>query len=156
MNVGRIVASVQIGNVIDASKTFRCDALVDTGASHMILPKVWKHRLGELESTRTIQMETATQEILTGEVFGPVRIQIDGFRPICSEVLFAETKNGKECKPLIGGTVLAQSQADVDVLGQRLIPIKHMDLKCYGSMGRPKVKQLLDGNLEESNNHNHA
>ena len=79
MKVGRIFASVQIGNVIDASKTFRCDALVDTGASHMVLPKAWKERLGQLESTRTIQMETATQEILTGEVCGPVRIQIEEF-----------------------------------------------------------------------------
>jgi predicted aspartyl protease len=130
MNVGRIVASVQIGNVVDASKTFRCDALVDTGASHMILPKAWKERLGRLESTRTIQMETATQEVLTGEVCGPVRIQIEGFRPIFSEVVFVNMKSeGSDCGPLIGSIVLAQSLARVDMLGHRLIPIKHMDLK---------------------------
>ena len=130
MNVGRIIASVQIGNVIDASKTLRCDALVDTGVSHMILPKVWKERLGELESTRTIQMETATQEILTGEVCGPVRIKIEGFPTVYSEVAFVEMNpaNGK-FEPLIGYIVLEQSQAGVDMLGHRLIPIKHMDLK---------------------------
>jgi predicted aspartyl protease len=135
MKVGRIIASVQIGNVTDASKTFRCDALVDTGASHMILPKAWKERLGKLESTRTIQMETATQEILTGEVCGPVRIQIEGFRPICSEVSFVEMKTEDgEFEPLIGSIVLAQSQAGVDMLGHRLIPIKHMDLKCLPNL----------------------
>lgn len=32
-------------------------------------------------------------------------------------------------EPLIGYIVLAQSQAAVDVLGHRLVPIKHMDLK---------------------------
>lgn len=130
MNVGRIIASVQIGNVIDASKTFRCDALVDTGASHMVLPKAWKERLGQLESTRTIQMETATQEILNGEVCGPVRIQMEGFRPIYNEVAFVEMKpaNG-EFEPLIGYIVLEQSLARVDMLGHRLIPIKYMDLK---------------------------
>jgi predicted aspartyl protease len=132
MNVGRIIASVQIGNVIDASKAFRCDALVDTGASHMVLPKAWKERLGELESTRTIQMETATQEILTGEVCGPVRIQIEGFPTVYGEVAFVEMTpaNGK-FEPLIGYIVLEQSQAGVDMLGHRLIPIKHMDLKWH-------------------------
>jgi len=137
MNVGRIVASVQIGNVIDASKTFRCDALVDTGASHMILPKASKERLGKLESTRTIQMETATQEILTGEVCGPVRIKIEGFPTVYSEVAFVEMNpaNGK-FEPLIGYIVLEQSQAGVDMLGHRLIPVKHMDLKCLLNLGQ--------------------
>jgi predicted aspartyl protease len=128
--MGRIVASVQINNVMEVSKGLRCDALVDTGASHMVLPKAWKERFGTLELTRTIQMETATQEILTGEVCGPVRIQIEGFPPISSEVAFVEMNpaNG-EFEPLIGYIVLEQSQAAVDMLGHRLVPIKHMDLK---------------------------
>jgi predicted aspartyl protease len=135
MNVGRIISSVQIGNVFDASKTFRCDALVDTGASHMILPKAWKERLGQLETTRTIQMETATQEVLTGEICGPVRIQMEGFRPIYNEVAFVDMKpaNG-EFEPLIGFIVLEQSLARVDMLGHRLIPIKYMDLKCLTNL----------------------
>jgi predicted aspartyl protease len=130
----RIVASVQIDNVADASRSLRCDALVDTGASHMVLPTAWKERLGSLESTRTIQLETATQEILTGEVCGPVRIQIEGFHAIYSEVSFVEMnpENG-EFEPLIGYIVLEQSQAGVDIVGHRLIPIKHMDLKLASS-----------------------
>jgi predicted aspartyl protease len=124
-----IVASVKIGNVMDNSISVRCDALVDTGASHMVLPTAWKERLGKLESTRTIEMETATQEILTGEVCGPVRIQIEGFRPIFNEVAFVEMKPADgDYEPLIGYIVLEQSQAAVDMLGHRLVP-KHMDLK---------------------------
>ena len=38
MNIGRIGASVKIDNVRDASKSLRCDALVDTATSHMVLP----------------------------------------------------------------------------------------------------------------------
>ena len=130
MNVGRIVASVTIENAIDPSMGFRCDALVDTGASHMMLPTRWKDRLGPLESTRTIELETATQEILTGEVCGPVRIQIEGFPAVSSEVSFVEMKpTDGEYEPLIGYIVLEQSQAGVDILGHRLVPIKHMDLK---------------------------
>src|SRR5687767_1937617 len=133
--MGRIIASVKIENVSDVSKSIRCNALVDSGASLMILPTAWKERLGRLELTRTVELETATQEILTGEVCGPVRIQIDGFRPIFSEVAFAEMSlEGEEYLPLLGHIVLAQSQARIDVLGHRLVPIKHMDLKClqYG------------------------
>ena len=130
MNVGRIVASVRIDNVLDATKSVTCDALVDTGASHMVLPTAWKDRLGQLESTRTVELETATQEILTGEVCGPVRIQIEGFPAVYNEVSFVDMNpqdGGYE--PLIGYLVLEQSQAGVDMLGHRLVPIKHMDLK---------------------------
>ena len=130
MNVGRIVASVTIENASDLSEGLTCDAVVDTGASHMVLPTAWKERLGQLESTRRIRLETATQEILTGEVCGPVRIQIQGFPPIYNEVSFVEMKpEDGEYEPLIGYLVLEQSQAEVDMLGHRLIPIKYMDLK---------------------------
>src|SRR5437764_9715575 len=43
-------------------------------------------------SIREIEVETATQETVPGEVCGPVRIQIEGFKPIFSEVLFVEVK----------------------------------------------------------------
>src|SRR2546421_9255093 len=78
----RIIVSVKIENALDGSKGLRCNALVDTQVSQMILPSAWKDRLGRLESTRTIELETATQEIVTGEVCGPVRIQIEGFPAI--------------------------------------------------------------------------
>jgi predicted aspartyl protease len=128
--MGRIIASVKIDNVTDHSKSVRCDALVDTGASHMVLPSAWKERLGALEATRMIDLETATQEILTGEVCGPVRIQIEGFPAIYSEVSFVDMRpEDGEYEPLIGYLVLEQSQAGVDILGHRLVKIKHMDLK---------------------------
>jgi len=128
--VKRIIVSVNIDNVLDGSKSIRCNALVDTRASHMVLPSAWKDRLGRLESTRTIELETATQEIVTGEVCGPVRIQIEGFPAIYNEVSFVEMKpEDGEYEPLIGYLVLKQSQAGVDMLGHRLITIKHMDLK---------------------------
>ena len=63
-------------------------------------------------------------------ICGPVSIQVEGFRLIYNEVLFLdmEPENG-EYEPLIGYIILAQSQAAVDMLGHRLIPVKRMDLK---------------------------
>ncbi len=128
--MGRIVASVKIDNVSDDSKSLRCDALVDAGASLMVLPSAWRDRLGELESGIEVDVETATQETVRAEVCGPVRIQIEGFRPIFNEVAFVEMKPADgEYEPLIGYIVLEQSQAAVDMLGHRLVQVKHMDLK---------------------------
>ena len=128
--MGRIVSSVTITSISDPSKNLRCDALVDTGASFMVLPNAWKDRLGDLEIVDTISLETATQETVTGEIRGPVRLQLEGFRPIFNEVLFVEMNPEDGIyEPLIGYIVLEQSQAAVDMLGHRLVPIKHMDLK---------------------------
>ena len=130
MNVGRIVTSVTIENASDASKAFRCDALVDTGASFLVLPSVWRNRLGSFNSSIEIKVETATQDIVAAEACGPVRIQIEGFRPIFNEVVFVDMKpeNGN-FEPLIGYIVLEQNQASIDMLGHRLVPSKHIDLK---------------------------
>jgi predicted aspartyl protease len=128
--MGRIVAPVKIKNLSDPDAKIRCDALVDTGSSYMVLPRAWRDRLGELEEIAIVPLETATQETVEGTICGPVRIQIEGFRPIYNEVLFIEMKpeNG-EYEPLIGYIILKQSQAAVDMLGHRLIPVKRMDLK---------------------------
>ena len=128
--MGGIIASVRIDNASDVSRGLRCDALVDTGASFMVLPMAWRDRLGNLETMTEVEMETATQETIKGVVCGPVRIQIEGFRPIHHEVAFVEmTPENGEYEPLIGYLVLEHSQAGVDMLGHRLVPIKHMDLK---------------------------
>lgn len=130
VKMGRIVASVKIENLTDQDAKSRCDALVDTGASYMVLPDAWRERLGELDEITTVPLKTATQETVEGKICGPVRIQIEGFRPIYNEVLFIDMKpeNGGY-EPLIGYVILEQSQAAVDMLGHRLIPVKRMDLK---------------------------
>ena len=63
----------------------------------------------------------ATQAAVEGTICGPVRIQIEGFRPIYNEVLFLdmEPANG-DYEPLIGYVILEQSQAAVDMLVPQL------------------------------------
>jgi predicted aspartyl protease len=130
VSVERIVASVVIESLSDPVKTMRCDALVDTGASHMVLPTAWRERLGDLERIREVEFETATQETTRGAVCGPVRLQIEGFPPVFTEVVFVDMEPGDgEYEPLIGYIVLEQSQAAVDMLGHRLVHVKRLDLK---------------------------
>ena len=128
--MGRIVANVSVKNLFEQDKIINFDALVDTGAAYMILPQAWKSRLGKLDLIRQIDCETATQEIVKGEVYGPVEIKIEGFDPIYGEILFLnmEPEDGSY-EPLIGYIVLEQAQAAVDMLGHRLIHVRKADLK---------------------------
>lgn len=128
--MGRVVATVQIDNPAEPGKQIRCDALVDTGAAYLVLPTAWKDRLGTFPSSSTLEVETATQETMMGEICGPVRIQVEGFRPIYNEVMFVDmTPEDGIYDPLIGYIVLEQSQAAVDMVGHRLQHAKRVDLK---------------------------
>jgi predicted aspartyl protease len=128
--MGRIVASVRIENLTDPEARIRCDALVDTGASYLVVPSAWRERLGDLEEIANVHLETATQATVEGTICGPVRIQIEGFRAIYNEVLFVDMEPvDGDYEPLIGYVILEQCQAAVDMLGHRLIQVKRMDLK---------------------------
>jgi len=130
LDVGRIAAFVVIQDPSDPDKRSECDALVDTGASHMILPSAWRNRLGALTELGKVEMETAGQRVLEGTVCGSVQIQIEGFRPVFSELVFVEMNpdDGKY-EPLLGYIVLAQSQAAVDMFGHRLVHVERLDLR---------------------------
>lgn len=129
-DVGRVTASVKIDNIADKSMSIRCDALVDIGSAFMALPVAWRERLGEMETVASVKVETATQETVDGEICGPVRIEVEGFRPIYNEVLFLDMKpTDGAYEPLIGYIVLEQCQAAVDLVGHRLIPGKPVDAK---------------------------
>ncbi|MEW6104098.1 MAG: retropepsin-like aspartic protease [bacterium] len=125
--MGRIITSVLITN---NGKEIRCDCLVDTGASSLILPSAWKDRLGDFSSTSKVRLETADQRIIEGEACGPVKIQIEGFRAIYNECIFMdmEPKDGGY-EPILGYIILEQSQATVDMIGHRLIKVSYLDLK---------------------------
>ena len=126
----RIVANVSITNLLDRQAGLHCNALVDTGAAHMVLPSAWRERLGDIHTVRTVDCETATQALVRGEICGPVEIRIEAFDPIYSEVLFLdmEPRDGAY-EPLVGYIVLEQAQVVVDMLGHRLIHNKKVDLK---------------------------
>jgi len=128
--MGRIVTSVVVRNTLDPSKEMRLEAFVDTGAGWLTLPAAWRGRLGELPTIRTVQLETADQRVIPGEVCGPVTVQIEGFNAIVTELIFMEMEplEGRY-DPLLGYLVLEQSQAAVDMLRHRLVPVRYADAK---------------------------
>jgi predicted aspartyl protease len=128
--MGRIVTHVTVSNPLEPDKVVRFDALVDTGSGLLVLPTAWRERLGHLPSAQVIQMETADQRLVTTEVCGPVRIEVEGFRPVYNEVAFLDMHPVDGAyEPLLGYIVLEQAGIAVDVIGHRLVQAKRMDLK---------------------------
>ena len=132
--MGRIVTTVDIQNTSEPRFSKKLDALVDTGASLLTLPSAWKEQFGAFEAEEVIELQTATQESIKGTVCGPVRITVEGFRPVHNEVLFIdrEPADGKY-EPLLGYIALEQCGAAVDLLGHRLVPVRYMDAKVLRS-----------------------
>lgn len=128
--MGRIIAPVSVQNLTGANLSKNFDALVDTGAGYLTLPLAWKEQFGPFAFEETVELQTATQEVVRGTVCGPARIKVEGFRAISNEILFLNMHpdNG-EYEPLLGYIVLEQCGAAVDMLGHRLLPARYMDLK---------------------------
>jgi hypothetical protein len=156
--MGRIVTPIKIANALEPAASIHCDALVDTGTTGMILPAVWRERLGKLTTLRVVEMETADQRIVQGEVCGPVRIQIEGFDEIFDEVVFLDlqpTDGGYE--PLVGYVVLEKSRAAVDMVGHRLVPVRHLDLKLWRQLSTlsRSDRPWRDRSIEQNVQHHH-
>ena len=124
------MAQVSVMNAIHQERRLTFSGLVDTEAAYLTLPSAWKGQLEPFPSVQMLDVETAAQETIRGEVCGPVRIEIEGFRPIYSEVLFIgmHPEDGVY-EPLVGYLPLEQSQAAVDMLGHRLVHARPVDLK---------------------------
>lgn len=127
---GRIVTEVKIENGKEPSKTLTFNAMVDTGAAYLVLPDAWRDALGELEILRQVTIELGDQSRLSGEVCGPIKLKMLGFSPIYTEVMFVHMHSQEgSYEPLLGYIPLEQSQAAVDMVSHRLVPVKTVDLQ---------------------------
>ena len=88
---------------MDPSCRIVCDIRVDTVAAYLTLPNAWRSRLGELTVYDTVDVETANQAVVTGEICGPVLLRFGSFRRVLAEVLFIDMEpvDGRH-EPLLG------------------------------------------------------
>jgi hypothetical protein len=143
--MGRIVTLVTVANALYPVREIRCEFLVDTGTAALVLPAAWRGRLGPLPLVRTVDMQMADQRTVRGEVHGPVRIQIAGFDPVINEVVFIDmAPRDGSYEPLLGYVILEQSRAVVDEVGHRLVSVRHLDLKCAGTVGSTAAAERPD------------
>lgn len=106
--------------------------LVDTAAAYLTLPNAWRARLGQLAVYDTVNVETASQAVVTGDICGPILLQFGSFRQVLAEAFFIDmepTDDGHEA--LLGYIPLEQAQAVVDLAGHRLAKVDRVDLKRW-------------------------
>ena len=132
--MGRIVTQVRVENANAPEHYIEFGAMVDTGAAYLTLPHAWASKLGTFPYIEDVEMVTATGETVEGEMRGPARVRIQGFRPLHTDILFVDMEpehdNGVDhYEPLLGYTPLEMCGAAVDMLGHRLIPVRYIDLK---------------------------
>ena len=128
--MGPIVVETTIENGADPNSKIVCDALVDAGAAYLTLPNAWRTRLGDLTTFATVEVETADQSVVSGDICGPLMLRFGGFRPVLAEALFIDMAPADgRYEALIGYIPLEQAQAVVDLAGHRLAKVDHVDLK---------------------------
>ena len=131
--MGSIIVKVIVKNFKDlTANPLVFNAMVDTGASHLVLPLAWKASLGECYRTRFIDIALADDSLIKGEICGPVEILVEGFTPINGEVLFIDMRKSPtegSYQPLLGHIPLEAIPVGVDMLNLRLVPLKTLNCK---------------------------
>ena len=91
----------------------------------------WKKDLGKLEITENTVMELANQETLKAQICGPVKVKLESFAPIYTDVIFIDMVPNEDglYEPLVGCIVLEQSQVTIDMINHVLVRGKKIDLK---------------------------
>jgi len=129
--MGEIVVDLTVENLLEPLRRITCKATVDAGAYGLILPKAWKSRLGDLPDLTVVDLEGADRRVVTAEIGGPVRVPLEGFRRIATEVVFVEMPplSDGTYRPVVGATVLALANVEVDLQRHRLITKRYYKLK---------------------------
>jgi len=122
--------NVRIESALNEEEWVEFEARVDTSATWLTLPKGWRNKFESLPLGREVNFRRSDGLIITGEVCGPVKIMLEGFRTSFGEVNFVDldTAEGSGV-PLIGSLQLESSQALLDRKNNRLIPMKSYPLK---------------------------
>lgn len=129
--MGEVIVELTVENRLEADRRIVCKAMVDTGAYGLILPTAWKARLGDLPDLTVIDLEMADQRIAPAEIRGPVRVQLDGFRRVNTEVIFVDMAPRRDgaYEPLVGSTVLELANVVIDMRRHCLVARKYYNLK---------------------------
>lgn len=75
--MGKVVERVKLTNLFDPSKTLEGEALVDTGATMVALPRGMVEALG-LRKMREVQVRYANGSVARKEMYGVVTLEMMG------------------------------------------------------------------------------
>lgn len=114
--MGKVVQRIKVTNVFDTTRSKELDAVIDTGATMLVLPRDVIEELG-LRKVREVNVRYANNSRQTKGIFGIVSLELHG-RTGNFDVL-AEDRG---TQALVGQIVLEELDFVVDCKGRGLIP----------------------------------
>ena len=114
--MGKVIEKVKITNLLELTKSVEVDAVIDTGATMVVLPQNIVGKL-MLRKMREVKVRYANNTTETKSIYGVVTIEIKG-RTGNFDVL----TEAQGSQPLIGQVVLEILDLVVDPRTRTLIP----------------------------------
>lgn len=114
--MGKIIERVKLTSLFNPNKSVEVDAVVDTGATMVVLPKDIVEAL-ELRKVREVKVRYANNKVETKPIYGVVTIELKG-RSANLDVLVEE----KGSQPLIGQVLLELLDLVIEPKTRKLIP----------------------------------
>ncbi len=116
INMGKVIEKIKITNLLEPIKSIEVEAVIDTGATMIVLPKNIVDELG-LRKIREAKVRYANNRTELKSIFGVVTIEIKGRTGNFDVLVEAEGS-----QPLIGQVVLEILDLVVDPRTRTLIP----------------------------------
>jgi len=114
--MGKVIEKVKLTSLIEPKKSVEVEAVIDTGATMVVLPKDIVDALG-LRKVREVKVRYANNKVETRPIYGVVTIELKG-RSANLDVLVEE----KGSQPLIGQVLLELLDLIVEPKTRKLIP----------------------------------
>ena len=114
--MGKVIEKVKLTSLFEPKKSVEVDAVIDTGATMVVLPKDIVNALG-LRKVREVKVRYANNKVETRPIYGVVTIELKG-RSANLDVLVEE----KGSQPLIGQVLLELLDLIVEPKTRKLIP----------------------------------
>ena len=114
--MGKVVARIKLTSFDDPGKTKEIDAIVDTGATMLVLPAEIIAELG-LRKIREVKVRYANNTQQTKGIYGVATLEVQG-----RSGNFDAVEEEPGTRALVGQIVLEELDLVVDLKGKRLIP----------------------------------
>jgi clan AA aspartic protease len=114
--MGKITEKVKLTNLFDMTKTKEVEAVIDTGATMLVLPQDIIDEL-DLRKMREVRVRYANNETEIKSIYGVVTVEICG-----RAGEFNVLGEPEGAQPLIGQIILEQLDLIVDPSARKVIP----------------------------------
>lgn len=114
--MGKIIEKVKLTSLFDPKKSIEIEAVIDTGATMVVLPKSLVRAL-DLKKVEDVKVKYADGRVERKEVYGVVRLELKG--RVGNFDVLAEND---EAQPLIGQIVLERLDLVIEPSTRRLVP----------------------------------